>query len=109
MTQEQKEAIKLAAQTKYPSKGHETAVKKLHFSWGCTHVVSHAAQFGLIDSIKADTVLHIGLAQLQEENTRLREAMEAIKSMCDANEPAHEKFWRIAFNATKEALKQEEE
>lgn len=78
MTQEQQNAIKLASQAKYTSKGYETAVKKLHFSWGCTHVINNAAQFGLVDSIKADTVLHVGLAQLEAENTRYRQALESI-------------------------------
>lgn len=78
MNQEQRDAIKLAGQTKYPSKGYEAAVKRLHFSWGCTHVINHAAQFGLVDSIKADTVLHVGLAQLEAENTRYREALEDV-------------------------------
>lgn len=104
MTQEQKDAIKLAGQTKYPGKGHEAAVKRLHFSWGCTHVINHAAKFGLVDSIKADTVLHVGLAQLEAENTRLREALERISTPIHGEYPDIETVNWIA----KEALKQQD-
>lgn len=48
-----------------------------------------------------DSDCNDALSDLKAENTRFREALEAIKFMCDANDPSHEKFWRLAFNATK--------
>lgn len=118
MNQEIKSKLEQAAETAWEQdqKTNPSPVNPHAYVYGykagAETILENPGEWGLVEKrlVDAGIQLRIGTVKACEEvhsrNEKYRGALEAIKSECDPNNPTHEKFWRIAFNATKEALKQ---
>ncbi len=126
MTQEIKLKLEQATDALFEHKGYsftpcDYAMRK-GFLKGAQTILENPAEWGLcsleihkqavktfdkitMDAITAEREIVDERNRLQSQLAKYREVLEAIKSECDPNNPTHEKIWRIAFNATKEALK----
>lgn len=78
MNQETKDRLEQAAKEKYPADNYDSKVRRHHFKRGIQHAIDHPSDFGLVDAMKADTVLHIGMQQIEVE---LAEAINIIESL----------------------------
>lgn len=78
MNQKIKTKLEQAAKEKYPADNYDSKVRRHHFKRGIQHAIDHPSDFGLVDAMKADTVLHIGMQQIEGE---LAEAINIIESL----------------------------
>ena len=106
MTNEQKKALEEAAE-------QDGTVTTYSYIRGAQTILDNPEEWGLVEKRLVDAGIQLRIEtvksceEVHSRNEKYREVLEAIKSECDPNNPTHEKIWRIAFNATKEALKQQ--